>query len=97
VSFKCVNGDKFLCVAVEDTGCGIKEENLSKLFKLFGFLNASEEVNDHGVGLGLVISEKIVKTLGGEIKVTSTVDVGSVFEFTLKIQAHSSSSHSICY
>ena len=52
---------------VKDTGIGIKEEDLSKLFQLFGFINATEEINTQGIGLGLHISKQIVNFLGGEI------------------------------
>ena len=41
---------------VEDTGMGIKEEDHSKLFKLFGFVQNSEQYNKNGIGLGLHIS-----------------------------------------
>jgi len=41
---------------VIDTGIGIKEEDQDKLFKLFGFLDSSKELNTKGVGLGLHIS-----------------------------------------
>ncbi len=39
-----------------DTGIGIKKEDLGKLFKLFGFLDATKEMNTKGIGLGLHIS-----------------------------------------
>ena len=50
-----------------DTGIGIKEEDQDKLFKLFGFVKDTQEMNTHGIGLGLVISEQIVKQFDGEI------------------------------
>jgi signal transduction histidine kinase len=43
-------------VIVKDTGIGIKEEDMAKLFKLFGFLDSTEELNTGGIGLGLHIS-----------------------------------------
>ena len=42
-----------------DTGVGIKKEDMSKLFKLFGFLDTTKELNTKGIGLGLHISKKI--------------------------------------
>jgi K+-sensing histidine kinase KdpD len=48
-------------VIVKDTGVEIKEENLRKLFKLFGFLDATKELNTNGIGLGLHICEMIVE------------------------------------
>ena len=41
---------------VKDTGVGIKKEDQSKLFKLFGFLDTTKEINTNGIGLGLHIS-----------------------------------------
>jgi two-component system sensor histidine kinase BarA len=49
-------GKKFLDIEVKDSGCGISEENQAKLFKLFGYLNETSELNTQGVGLGLYIT-----------------------------------------
>ena len=54
-------GKSFLEVQVKDTGMGIKRADESKLFKLFGFVQTTEDVNTRGIGLGLVISQKIVE------------------------------------
>jgi K+-sensing histidine kinase KdpD len=54
-------GKSFLEVQVKDTGMGIKRADKSKLFKLFGFVQTTEDVNTRGIGLGLVISQKIVE------------------------------------
>ncbi len=48
---------KYVQVSVEDTGVGIAEKDQDKLFKLFGFIQSTENVNKNGIGLGLVISE----------------------------------------
>ena len=53
--------DKLLQITVKDTGIGIKKENQKKLFKLFGYVQDANGLNTHGIGLGLVISEKIIK------------------------------------
>jgi len=44
-------------VSIVDTGIGIKEEDHQKLFKLFGFVKDSCNMNTSGIGLGLIISE----------------------------------------
>jgi signal transduction histidine kinase len=44
---------------VVDTGIGIKNEDLSKLFKMFGKLNSTSDMNQNGVGLGLTISKRL--------------------------------------
>lgn len=54
-------------VTVQDSGVGIKEEDLSKLFKLFGFLDETKELNTGGVGFGLHICKMIVQQFGGDI------------------------------
>ena len=46
-----------LKIGIIDTGLGIKEEDKSKLFKLFGFVQDANNMNTNGIGLGLVISE----------------------------------------
>ena len=43
-------------IQVIDTGIGIKQEDMCKLFKLFGFLDTTKELNTKGIGLGLHIS-----------------------------------------
>ena len=49
----------FLITECEDTGIGIKEEDLLKLFQQFGKLSSSNEINKNGLGLGLTISKYI--------------------------------------
>ena len=54
------NDEKLLKISVTDTGLGIKEEDQGKLFKLFGQVQNNQGLNQGGIGLGLVIIEKIV-------------------------------------
>ena len=58
-------------ISVQDSGVGIKKEDQNKLFKLFGFLDASKELNAKGVGLGLHISQRITQQFGGKIIIDS--------------------------
>jgi signal transduction histidine kinase len=60
-----------LKVSVKDNGIGIKEEDISKLFKLFGFLDSTSQMNTNGIGLGLYICQKIVNEFEGKMSVTS--------------------------
>ena len=64
-------------VTVTDNGCGIRDEDKSKLFKLFGFLEANQELNTQGTGLGLHISHLITKKFGGDIWFHSQSGSGS--------------------
>ena len=64
-------------VIVEDSGVGIKQNDQKKLFKLFGFLGKSEDLNLRGVGLGLHLSKLIVEQNGGDILCKSKWGVGT--------------------
>jgi signal transduction histidine kinase len=61
---------------------GIKEEDLPLLFKLFGKLQRTSQINTHGIGLGLNICKQLVENLGGKIWVESAYGKGTTFHFT---------------
>jgi len=71
--------------AIEDEGIGISEENLKKLFHSFTQAENSTSRRFGGTGLGLVISQKIVQMMGGDIWVESEENKGSTFSFTVKM------------
>ncbi|ASU36377.1 hybrid sensor histidine kinase/response regulator [Mucilaginibacter xinganensis] len=68
---------------IRDTGIGIPKDKLSRLFKAFSQIDSSTTRKYGGTGLGLVISEKLVKLMGGAINVTSKTGLGTVFSFTI--------------
>ena len=74
-------------IAVTDTGIGIKQEHLDKLFQPFRQLDTGLTRQHEGTGLGLAICKRLVERLGGTISVTSEWGQGSTFEFTLPIHA----------
>ena len=76
-------GEGVLEVEVKDTGIGISDENMSKLFKAFGQIDTRKNRNVEGTGLGLAISKNLLELMGGGIWATSTPDYGSTFSFTL--------------
>ena len=78
VSLNVAVSDSRLCLEVSDTGRGIAEADLPYLFKPF-YQAVNHEQNTEGVGLGLYITDKIVKLLGGHISVTSVLGQGSKF------------------
>jgi signal transduction histidine kinase len=57
--FEMSKGYGMIQISVQDTGPGIKKEDKNKLFKLFGFLEDTKDLNPKGVGLGLHISQQI--------------------------------------
>ena len=72
-----------IMISVEDTGQGIKEENLEKLFKPFSRIIEIDHFKE-GTGLGLHLSQKLAHSLGGDISVESEWGTGSTFTFTLE-------------
>jgi signal transduction histidine kinase/ActR/RegA family two-component response regulator len=71
-----------LMFSVKDTGIGIKEEDLPRLFNYFTQLDISTTKKFQGTGLGLAISKNLIKLMGGEICVESQYGKGSNFYFT---------------
>lgn len=83
------SGDRGLRLrfSVQDTGIGIAEEQRHQLFKAFTQADTSTTRRFGGTGLGLVISQRIIQALGGEIEVQSVLGVGSNFHFTVLFAA----------
>ena len=72
-----------LCVKVQDTGIGIAEENLEKLFSSFNQVDTKRNRQEGGIGIGLPISKKIVHKMNGFISVKSKIGKGSEFQFVI--------------
>ncbi len=73
-----------LCVAVSDTGIGIKEEDLGKLFGSFQRLETDKNRNIEGTGLGLNITLRLVRMMEGDVYVNSEYGKGTTFTATMK-------------
>ena len=82
-SHKTDRGAKISFV-VEDTGVGIREEDLPKLFQAMAPLDMQPDRNAPGAGLSLALSRELVRLMGGDITVESTVGRGSRFTCTIE-------------
>ena len=76
-----------LCMSVQDTGIGIKNEDIPLLFGNFSQLNTKKNRNVEGTGLGLAISKNLVELMDGEITVESVYGQGSTFSFYVMQEA----------
>lgn len=76
------NGQATLNISVQDTGIGIPESEMKNIFKPFSQVDRKNAESYGGTGLGLAISYRIVQLMGGKIKVTSEVGLGSKFYFS---------------
>lgn len=72
-------------VMVADTGIGVSDENLHKLFEAFSQADSTTTRRFGGTGLGLNISQKLVHAMGGQISVESVLGQGSEFSFVLTL------------
>jgi len=78
-------GDNIVKVSVKDTGCGVKGEDIPKLFHFFEQLEKGPGRKTGGTGLGLAISKEIIGKHGGKIWAESEFGKGSTFAFILPI------------
>ena len=67
-------------IKIVDTGEGISEENINKLFLDFGKLDEHNNMNARGTGLGLSICKQIIQKMGGRVSVKSTIGKGTTFK-----------------
>ncbi len=85
VHFTVSRTDKNVKIVVADTGIGIAEEDLSKLFEEFTRIKTNETRNISGSGLGLSITKKMVELYNGTIDVKSKPGEGTTFTVTLPL------------
>ena len=78
--------DDFMEVTVADTGIGIKEEDLPRIFRPFEQMEAPMNKQFTGIGMGLALARKLIEAHGGTIRVESEYGKGSRFYFTLPVR-----------
>jgi two-component system sensor histidine kinase/response regulator len=82
IEISAMQDEKFVTVAVSDTGIGIPQEDLSKLFQIDVKYSQVGTAGEQGTGLGLVLCKDLIEKNGGEIEVESEVGKGTIFRFT---------------
>jgi signal transduction histidine kinase len=78
--------NRFVEVAVADTGIGIAHADVAKLFRIDQKFRRNGTAGEHGTGLGLVLCKDLIEMNGGQLQVESAVNLGSTFRFTLPRQ-----------
>ncbi len=80
-------GDKSarIKIEIEDTGIGIPEDRVTHVFEKFSQVDGSTTRKHEGTGLGLAISARLVALMGGKIRVSSRLNYGSNFNFTIDL------------
>lgn len=74
----------FLHYSVKDTGIGIREEDIGKIYDVFSRFDVSRNRNVEGTGLGMNIVQQLLKLMGSELKIQSEYEKGSEFSFDIE-------------
>jgi len=83
ITVSAKDAGNFISLSINDTGVGIKPEDIPKLFQFDEFHTTAGTAGEPGTGLGLIICHEFIKRHGGEITVKSELGKGSSFSFTL--------------
>ncbi|WMW22386.1 PAS domain S-box protein [Methanolobus mangrovi] len=85
VTIEAQKSGNFVQIAIKDTGIGIADKDMEKLFQPFKQLNSYLTREHEGTGLGLALVKKFVEMHGGRIRVESKVGEGSIFTFLIPV------------
>lgn len=83
IKIKSTEDDKFVSVVIEDSGIGMEQKNIDKLFKIDVTYSTRGTEQEKGTGLGLMLCKEMVNIHGGEISVESAVNAGTKVKFTI--------------
>ena len=81
----CLDDRNCLEISISDTGVGMSADVLDKLFAADSHFSLAGTANEQGAGLGLILVKEMTEKLGGKLTVTSELNKGSVFSFTLPL------------
>ncbi len=84
ITISALEKDGFAEISIKDTGIGIKDDDLQKIFKADSYFSSKGTEGEKGTGLGLILCKEFVEKNGGKIWIESNSDQGSTFIFTLK-------------
>ncbi|HEY72828.1 MAG TPA: GAF domain-containing protein [Thermoflexia bacterium] len=87
ISLRARAEDSWVCIEIQDTGIGIAESDMDKVFDRFQQVDSSSTRTAGGAGLGLAITRRLVELHGGEIEVQSQPGEGSTFTVRLPVEA----------
>ncbi len=87
ITMRCRSEHRVIAIAVEDTGIGIPEDRLERVFEPFVQIERRLSSSHEGTGLGLSISRDLAEGMGGKLQAESVVGVGSVFTLRLPVAA----------
>lgn len=82
----CNTVNKYYSIQIKDSGMGISEENIEKLFNQGTFLSTHGTDNERGSGLGLVLCKEFITKMGGFIEVESKENIGSTFTIRIPLK-----------
>jgi len=85
VTVRCSREDDWAIIRVEDTGCGIPEERIPRIFEPFEQADSGLTRTSEGIGLGLSISRHLAQGMNGDLTVSSEEDEGCVFTVSLPL------------
>jgi signal transduction histidine kinase len=87
VRVRCSENNGILIVSIADTGLGIPPENIEEVFEAFWQAEQTATRKTGGTGLGLSVTRKLARLLGGDVTVASRVGLGTTFLLTLPMKA----------